>query len=170
MILFCFPIFVQKWHRNSLISKNAKQNKDIILFFKKSKTKQQKGYSPLQKLKIETHSRSRFIMYLKWNKENNFRTNQVSLVSMKNTYPIHTTQNSSLINCLTQLLSPPGWSQERGVPFNAFCSTLTWWQWTWSLPRCPADAWRGTIVSGLHPFWWRVCYQQGLPRLVFTSW
>ena len=27
-----------------------------------------------------------------------------------------------------------------------------------------------TIVSGLHPCWWRVCYQWGLPCLVFTSW
>ena len=27
-----------------------------------------------------------------------------------------------------------------------------------------------TSESGPHPCWWRVCYQRGLPRLVFTSW
>ena len=27
-----------------------------------------------------------------------------------------------------------------------------------------------TTVSGLHPCWWRVCYQRSLSRLVFTSW
>ena len=27
-----------------------------------------------------------------------------------------------------------------------------------------------STVSGPHPCWWRVCYQRGLPRLVFTSW
>ena len=26
-----------------------------------------------------------------------------------------------------------------------------------------------TNVLGLHPCWWRVRYQRGLPRLVFTS-
>ena len=36
--------------------------------------------------------------------------------------------------------------------------------------RCETSDAAGTNVSGLLSCLWRVCYQRGLPRLVFTSW